>query len=293
MLYDISLTIENDFAAPVSRSRNLVRVLPTSLQGMQVLHQGSVEISPPPTQRGDRVDFFGNAVTDARHAAPVDKLSVTLRARVERTASSVLMDLSAPYDALASELGAWRNLGPGSPLHFRAASPRVALSDTLSGFGREALAPGMSCFAVVQALGKRLHDEMEFDATATDVTTPPEEAFGQRRGVCQDFTHIMIAALRGIGIPAAYVSGFLRTLPPPGQPKLSGADAMHAWVRAWCGGQMGWVEYDPTNDTVAGPDHITVGYGRDYSDVAPLRGVSRGWGEQSARHAVDVVEVAA
>ena len=137
--------------------------------------------------------------------------------------------------------------------------------------------------------GRALNAEMTFDAEATDVDTSPREAFAQRRGVCQDFTHVMIAALRGIGIPAGYASGFLRTFAPPGKPRLEGADAMHAWVQAWVGQDMGWVEFDPTNNQPAGVDYITIGYGRDYSDVAPVRGALRSAGGHESKQAVDVI----
>ena len=132
---------------------------------------------------------------------------------------------------------------------------------------------------------------MSFDPEATTVDTPPAEAFARRHGVCQDFAQVMIACLRGIGIPAGYVSGFLRTNPPPGQPRLEGADAMHAWVRAWCGRQTGWIEFDPTNAIAAGIDHILVARGRDYGDVAPVKGVLRIAGDQKTEHAVDVIPV--
>jgi transglutaminase-like putative cysteine protease len=132
---------------------------------------------------------------------------------------------------------------------------------------------------------------MRFDAKATDADTSPAEAFEKRHGVCQDFSHIMIACLRGTGIPAGYVSGYLRTLPPAGQPRLQGADAMHAWVRAWCGTGMGWVEFDPTNAMMAGLDHVVVARGRDYSDVSPVKGVLRTPGGQTSRQAVDIVPV--
>ena len=133
---------------------------------------------------------------------------------------------------------------------------------------------------------------MKFDPKATTVDTPATEAFAKRHGVCQDFSHIMIACLRGIGIPAGYVSGFLRTLPPPGKPRLEGADAMHAWVRAWCGPEAGWIEFDPTNDKLAGEDHIVVAYGRDYSDVSPIKGTMRISGGQKSKQAVDVIPLA-
>jgi transglutaminase-like putative cysteine protease len=130
---------------------------------------------------------------------------------------------------------------------------------------------------------------MTFDPKATDVLTEPAEAFARRRGVCQDFSHIMIAALRGLGIPAGYVSGFLRTIPPRGKRRLEGADAMHAWVQAWCGAEMGWVEYDPTNDLAVAADHIVVARGRDYADVAPVTGALRISGPHKSTQKVDVV----
>ena len=151
----------------------------------------------------------------------------------------------------------------------------------------------MTTLAIVRALSDALHRHMAFDAEATTVDTAPAEAFRERRGVCQDFTHIMIAGLRGIGIPARYVSGVLRTDPPPGGERLEGADAMHAWVSAWCGNETGWVEFDPTNAVAAGSDHIVIGYGRDYSDVAPVRGVLRSSGAQKSSQAVDVTPAGA
>ena len=141
----------------------------------------------------------------------------------------------------------------------------------------------------VSAIGQALFAHMRFDANATTVDTTPSEAFAKRRGVCQDFSHIMIACLRGIGIPAGYVSGFLCTKPPPGKPRLEGADAMHAWVQAWCGEAAGWVEFDPTNNCLAGGDHIVVAHGRDYGDVAPVKGTMRISGNQKSRQAVDVI----
>lgn len=138
-------------------------------------------------------------------------------------------------------------------------------------------------------LGKALYDYMTFDPNATDVDTDPSEAFRLKRGVCQDFSQIMILGLHALGIPAGYVSGYLRTLPPEGGVKLEGADAMHAWVRAWCGVAQGWIEYDPTNATLIGTDHIVVGYGRDYSDMAPVKGQLRSSGGQFNSQAVDVI----
>ena len=144
---------------------------------------------------------------------------------------------------------------------------------------------------IVRDLGERIHREFRYDSESTEVETSPREAFELKRGVCQDFSHVMIAGLRGIGIPAAYVSGFLRTIPPADAERLEGADAMHAWVRAWCGRQAGWVGYDPTNAVFAGESHIVAAIGRDYQDVAPIAGILRTSGTQRTSHKVDVVPV--
>jgi transglutaminase-like putative cysteine protease len=163
----------------------------------------------------------------------------------------------------------------------------------MTAFARAQLTEGMTVADAVVALGQAIYAEMTFDADATTVDTPASEAFAARKGVCQDFSHIMIACLRGIGVPAGYVSGFLRTIPPPGKPRLEGADAMHAWVRAWCGSQAGWMEFDPTNNKLASEDHIVVARGRDYSDVAPVKGIMRIAGGQKSEQAVDVIPLGA
>lgn len=159
----------------------------------------------------------------------------------------------------------------------------------MADYARACITPDMTTRDVVLAVGTALHKDLEFDTTATEVNTPTSEAFDLKRGVCQDFTHIMITCLRELGVPAGYVSGFLRTLPPEGQPRLEGADAMHAWVRAWCGIETGWMEYDPTNAVEPSQDHIVVAYGRDYSDISPIKGILKTAGPQLNMQAVDVV----
>jgi len=191
--------------------------------------------------------------------------------------------------ALEAEIAAELSLGPQSPHHFLGRSPRVRPMPEMNAYAGALLRGGMTAHELVLALGSALHRDMKFDPKATTVDTAPEEAFAGRHGVCQDFAHIMIACLRGAGVPAGYVSGFLRTIPPKGKPRLSGADAMHAWVQAWCGHEAGWVEYDPTNNLLVGDDHIVVARGRDYSDVSPVKGVLRTAGSQVTKQEVDVV----
>ncbi|MHA7835364.1 MAG: transglutaminase-like domain-containing protein, partial [Algiphilus sp.] len=217
----------------------------------------------------------------------------SLRARVERELLPPVLDMSPRPAALADELASIRSLASDAPVHFIGASPLVPAIADIADYARACVRPEMSAFDAVRAVGAALHADLRYDSEATEVDTPIREAFAQRHGVCQDFSHIMLGALRAIGIPAGYVSGFLRTEPPPGQPRLEGADAMHAWVRAWCGFEMGWVEYDPTNDLMVSADHVVIAYGRDYSDIAPVRGSFRSSGSHTSEQAVDVLPIEA
>ncbi|HQU66845.1 MAG TPA: transglutaminase family protein [Albidovulum sp.] len=289
MIYDVTLAISYSYPVPSVNSRTVMRLTPSSVEGRQVVRSRMIRAEPAPSEKRETVDFFGNAMTTAVWTEPVEALRLTLSARVERLTPAQELDLSAPLDFLAQEIASAQDIGPQSPHHFIAASRRANPVGAMTEFARDQLRPGMSTLEAVEAIGHALHGVMRFDPDATTVNTPAEEAFEMRHGVCQDFSHIMITCLRGIGIPAGYVSGFLRTLPPPGKPRLEGADAMHAWVRAWAGAEIGWIEFDPTNDRASGVDHIVVGYGRDYDDVAPVRGALRGFGAQESRQAVDVV----
>lgn len=289
MIYDITLRIRYTYANPAVGGRHLLRLMPLEIPGQQSVLTSSLGIEPSPEERHDSFDFFGNALSDVAFHAPHDTLSFTVRARVARSAEARLPEGAVPLQDLAADLAACRDLGPQSPLHFLAPSLRATPDEAMTAFARAQLTEGMTALEAVVAVGKALHREMKFDPDATTVDTPAAEAFAARHGVCQDFSHIMISALRGIGIPAGYVSGFLRTEPPPGKPRLEGADAMHAWVRAWVGTEAGYVEFDPTNDCTAGPDHVVVGYGRDYSDVAPIKGAMRVAGGQNSLQAVDMI----
>jgi len=286
MLYDIRLTIDYQYRAASDHVRNILRLLPATTAHQRLVSH-VLTLSPAPDERRDSVDFFGNTVTQVAWHRPVDHLSFQLRARAERFAAPEL-DLSATMAALGGQVVA-QGIASAAPLHFCAPSGRIAASAQITDFARAAVGQTQSVRAVVQAVGRALHAHMQFDPDATDVTTSPDTAFEARKGVCQDYAQIMVAALRGLGIPAAYMSGFLRTTPPPGQPRLDGVDAMHAWVAAWCGAEQGWVEYDPTNRQWAGEDYITVAWGRDYADAAPVRGAIRTAGAQATEHKVDVI----
>ena len=288
MRYDITLRISYRYNTPAGAARMHLRMLPLTSSRQRLL-SGLVSVDPAPDDRRDRTDFFGNAVTELAFDSAVDALDFRFSGRVRREDFETELDLSCPLDTLGTEVRQINALGAHAPHHFLGASERVRPVPEITAFARDAIDAQMSALAAVQAVSSALHETFEFDPTATDVTTDPAEAFAQKRGVCQDISHVMICALRAIGVPAGYVSGYLRTDPPEGQPRLEGADAMHAWVRAWCGHDMGWIEIDPTNDMQVGTDHVQAAMGRDYADVAPVKGSLRISGGHTTGHSVDVV----
>lgn len=291
MLYDIRLELHYDYAGMVHADRHLIRVAPASIPGMQRVIASSLNVSPSPRTRSNFIDFFGNQVTTIAYAEPHDTLKVRLTARVAVEDKSPPADLSPDLPGLQRELAGLLTLDAASPHHFLAPSPRIALSKPITAYALESVNRTTSVRAAAMDLCLSIHRDFQYERDTTDVDTTPLEAFRLRKGVCQDFAHMMIAGLRGVGIPAGYVSGFLRTIPPKGKPRLEGADAMHAWVRVWCGRHDGWIEFDPTNAMLAGSDHITIGHGRDYADISPIVGVLRTSGRHETKQSVDVVRL--
>ena len=289
MLYSLRLSIQYEFDRPIGAGRQLLRICPADLPGVQEVQHCLVTMTPAATERSTFVDFFGTEVVELALPSGLTELRFNMAGRVLRHRTESLLDLSAPLDQLPRELQMITDLGAHSPQHFIHPSPRIPATPRIAEFARQVCAGAGTARAAVEALGLALNGHMRFDANATEVDTPIGVSFDGRHGVCQDFSQIMIAGLRSLGIPAAYVSGFLRTTPPPGRPRLEGADAMHAWVRAWTGNEAGWCEYDPTNACFVSADHVTIGYGRDYSDAAPLTGALRMHGGQRGRHSVDIV----
>ena len=181
-----------------------------------------------------------------------------------------------------------RDLSAMGPASYLYPSPMAPNSPEIAAWAARFFPSAQGALAAGCALMRAIYDEFTYDGDATTSETLPDQAFQARHGVCQDFAHVMIVAARAHGIPAAYVSGYLRTIPPPGQPRLIGADATHAWATLWCGEELGWVGFDPTNDTLARSDHIFTAMGRDYADVAPLDGVFHGGAGQRLAVSVDV-----
>ena len=291
MLYDVNLKITYSYDVPASGGRHIVRVLPVSLPGRQRLVAGTLACAPTPEERSDGRDFFANPATSILFRKLHDELVIRMQARVLVDAQPLTADFSPVLDKFPAEIANVRTLDADSPHHFLGASPLLPEDAEIAAYARRIAAPDMTVRQIARAICENIHRDFTYDPEATTVDTPTGDAFRLKRGVCQDFTHVMITALRSLGIPAGYVSGFLRTIPPPGKERLEGADAMHAWVRFWEGNVSGWMELDPTNNIFAAADHIVVGHGRDYGDVAPVIGVLKSYGSHRTEQAVDVIPV--
>jgi transglutaminase-like putative cysteine protease len=291
MLYDVSMTIEYTYEVAASGARHVVRVLPLTLNGGQRLIAGTVTILPAPDERSDFVDFFQNPAAEISFRNPHDRLEIRMQARVQVDNPAPQADFSPAIEKLGAEVFDSWTLEPEAPHHFLGESPRLGHSKDIAAWIKSMIKPQMSVREVATTVCGKIHEQFKYLPGATKVDTSADVAFRLKKGVCQDFAHIMILALRSVGVPAGYVSGFLRTIPPPGKERLEGADAMHAWVRVWCGRATGWMEWDPTNNIMAGSDHIRVAYGRDYSDVAPVVGILKSYGGHKTDQAVDVIPV--
>ncbi|WP_313612027.1 transglutaminase family protein [Agrobacterium sp.] len=292
MLYDLSMHMGYVYDAPASGARHIIRVMPLSLPNRQRLIAGSLAVSPTPDERTSFTDFFQQTATSVFLRAAHEKFDIRMQARVQVDTQPQQADLSPVLSRLPEEIANHWSLDAGSPHHLIGTSPRIPQDEAIHAYALDTIMADMTVQEIARALCKRIHTDFTYDPKATTVDTTPSEAFKLKRGVCQDFSHVFIMALRSLGIPAGYVSGFLRTIPPPGKERLEGADAMHAWVRVWCGQITGYVELDPTNNIYAGNDHIVVGYGRDYSDVSPVIGVLKSYGNQQTVQAVDVIPIA-
>ena len=275
------------YESPVVLSQQLLHLTPRAVD-FQKLAQHRIAIEPTPAETSAREDAFGNPVTRILLAAPHSRLSVSAESQLEvtpRTAPEGGDTWEEVRDRLRRGGGALLE-----PIQFVFESPHVELLRDLAAYAEPSFAPGRGLLAAVLDLTRRIHADFAFDPKATSVSTPLREVLARRRGVCQDFAHFMIGCLRTLGLAARYVSGYILTAPPPGKPRLVGADATHAWVSAYCGA-AGWVDFDPTNDCVVDDAHITLAWGRDFSDVTPMRGVILGGSEQELEVRVTVMPV--
>jgi transglutaminase-like putative cysteine protease len=288
VIYDIRHVTTYAYESAVSFARCTLRLEPLSGHGQQLMSH-HVDIRPRPILRTTRRDFFGTLTESVVIEASHRHLRIDSRSRVDVARKAPLRTTPSPaWERIRDVAFEAKSLGPASPVGYVFASPLVPVLAPVTAYAATSFPPGGGVLAGAVDLMHRIRSQFRYDARATIIATPLKEAFEKRHGVCQDFAHLMIAGLRGLALPAAYVSGYLRTIPPPGQPRLSGADATHAWVSLWCGGELGWVGFDPTNDLLVENDHIIVAIGRDFSDVSPVDGIIVGSHKQKLNVAVDV-----
>lgn len=279
------------YSEPVALCQNQLRMRPKDHSHL-VCHSCEVGIDPEPTSRQQHTDYFGNVVD----SFAIESLHQSLRVRV---ASRVTV--SIPDADNFSSSPAWMDLvgmlrrgdNPANWIasEYTFASRRIELNSTYADYARSIMQPHTSIIDAVDALTKHIHRDFRYDTQATDVNTSTQSAFMQKAGVCQDFAHVQIACLRSLGLAARYVSGYLRTYPPPGKPRLVGCDESHAWIGVYAGAEIGWVDFDPTNAVRASTDHIPMCLGRDYDDISPMRGIVMGGGKPVLKVSVDVMPV--
>jgi transglutaminase-like putative cysteine protease len=290
MIFEISHKTTYAYRAPVVQSYHMVHLKPRQMPGQTLIHH-SLLIEPAPVQNTEITDYFGNAAMLLRLEQEHTEFIVHARSTLE-IPSALPRDLSKGT--------VWENVAalarkPAGAMgidvvQYVSASRHTPITRDIQAFARTSFTPGRSALEGAMDLTRRIFSDFVFDPRATDVSTPIARVLATKRGVCQDFAHLAIAAVRSVGLPARYVSGYLMTRPPAGQVKLKGADASHAWLSVWSP-EYGWVDFDPTNGIVPVGEHMTLAYGRDYEDISPISGVLLGGGDQTMSVAVDVEPV--
>lgn len=287
MIYRVRHRTTYDYEDAVSVSHHILRLTPHNSH-RQTCRQAAISIVPQPANRSRHVDYFGNATTTFTLVEPHERLVVEATSELEVHVPAV-PDLagSPPWESVRDALPLGHSDEELNAYQFVFDSTRVSARPEWGDYARESFSPNRPILDAARDLTARIHHDFRYDTKATEVSTPVETFFEKRRGVCQDFSHLQIACLRSLGLPARYVSGYLRTVPPPGQPRMIGADASHAWCSVWAPG-AGWVDFDPTNDCIPSDGHITIAWGRDYEDVSPIHGVLFGGARHTLETGVDV-----
>ncbi len=288
MIYRVRHLTAYSYDTPVASATLALRVTPLDGATQRTIAH-KVDVSPAPASVVFERDFFGNAVNVVTIEESHTELSIDATADVEVSYGAPPAGPGPAWEQVADLALHAHDMSPRAPAHFMFASPRIQLSPDVTRYAQQSFAKGRGIIEAARDLMTRIKREFAYEPESTEIWTPLQQAFAARRGVCQDFAHIMIAGLRGLGVPAAYVSGYLRTVPPPGKERLEGADATHAWVSVWCGPDHGWLGFDPTNAIDTGNDHIALAIGRDFSDVSPVYGVFVGSGANELRVEVDVI----
>ena len=290
MRYEVRHRTVYRYSQPVSISHHQLHLAPRRCDH-QVLLASSIRVSPHPALRRDAADYFGNPVTFLTIQEQHEELDIEARSLVDVTAPDPPEPAqTAPWDGILRGLQQSGSHDGIVTLQFAFESPYTRATADLASYALESFLPGRPVLEAALDLTRRIHRDFRYDSTATDVSTPVDDVFRLRRGVCQDFAHLELACLRALPIPARYVSGYLLTRAPPGREKLVGSDASHAWISVWCP-EAGWVDLDPTNDMLPGDEHVTLAWGRDYGDICPINGVILGGGEHDIDVSVDVTPV--
>jgi len=289
MIYHVRHRSKVTYAAPIAHAEFNLRLVPIDWPGQQLRRSG-MEFVPQPRSQKESPGPYPARVTGIAFSEPLEVLEVTSDFEVE-VAHGTLPGAGPIVAAIRDAAVASNDMSNRSPVPYLFPSQIAVFDAGIAAWAADFLPLDQGIVTVALALASAMHGQFAYQPGTTTSSTPPARAFAERKGVCQDFAHVMIVALRAFGIPAAYVSGYLRTLPPVGGIKLVGADAMHAWVAVWCGEELGWIGVDPTNDCLARDDHIVVAMGRDYADVSPIDGVFVGIAPQTMKVMVDVTEI--
>ena len=292
MILEVSHKTVYHYTAPVAQAHHLVHLAPREHERQRTLRHGLI-IEPAPASRSDFTDYFGNPASvvgiESRHS----ELLIHSRSVIDVKAPPPLdVKRSAAWEGVAAALVPSHDAYDIDVVQFLMASHYTGTTPELIAFAAPSFRPGRPVLECAWDLTTRIYSEFKYDNAATDVRTTVDELLRIGRGVCQDFAHLLIGAMRAFGLPARYVSGYLLTYAPAGKEKLVGSDASHAWVSVWAP-DIGWVDFDPTNNMIPKDEHITISYGRDFQDVSPVTGVLLGGGSHHIDVAVDVVPVLA
>jgi len=290
MIYDVSHRTVFRYSSPVVQSQHIVHMSPRPVD-RQEIRGHTLLIDPAPTIRTEREDYYGNRVVMFDIEQEHKELVVHAKSTIAVTPpQEVDLERSAAWDSLAERVAQPRGGLDIEVVGYACASKHTPSSAEIAAYARGSFEAGRPVLQAAWDLVRRIYSDFVFDTTATDISTPVAQVLQRRRGVCQDFSHLALACLRAMHLPARYVSGYILTSPPPGLPRLAGADASHAWISVWAP-EIGWTDFDPTNGLIPSDEHIAIAYGRDYDDVSPISGILLGGNEHSVRVGVDVLPV--
>ena len=287
MIYQVTHRTTFTYTQPVAISHHVLRLTPRPHPRQHYL-RSNVIFDPTPSVRSKGEDYFGNPILHVTIQTPHPQLIIEAKTLVDvEQPAPIHLDQSPPWDQVAQQLQTRTDSPNLEAQQFMYDSPYITVDDATYVFVRECFPPGRPLLAGVMDLTRLIFQDFTYEGGVTDVSTPVKDVLAARKGVCQDFAHLEISALRSLGLPARYISGYLLTHPPEGQEKLVGADASHAWISTWSP-DLGWVDFDPTNNLIPGDEHITLAWGRDYGDVSPINGFMVGGGHHTPTVSVDV-----